>query len=70
MRAKLIQALEARPIVQLSELSQTGCHSEWISAERAGLIDGTDGCKVVHHFCPPTKGTDRQAAADDFPKTT
>ena len=67
--------MDCSPALDLIELSgsfedfergDTGGGGEWISRERARLVDGADGRDAIHDLGRSAVGAYRQPAADDL----
>ena len=53
-------------LLQIAEGGEAGGHGQRIAAQRAGLVDGTEGRELIHQGALAAEDADRQSAADDF----
>ena len=53
-------------LLQIAEGGEAGGHGQRIAAQRAGLVDGTEGRELIHEGALAAEDADRQSAADDF----
>jgi hypothetical protein len=52
--------------LEIANCRDAGGHGEWVSAERSGLVDGTERGELIHEFALASEDADGETTTDDF----